>query len=127
MAGVTRLYASCIISDGAGEENSIINIEHAWMTLAQILNLHPRPTITAIILTNFLAVCGKNLVSVYGRQAWKLFLYINDKFLPAVKSVTDASEDGGAYEKLSLLVTDVVKSQRLEAPEGQLHRTFWYT
>lgn len=127
MSGFTRLYASCMISDAAGEINTSFGVDQAWLFISRILNLNPRSTITAIVLTNFVSVCASSLISVYGNQARKLLSFIHQRFLPAVKEVTDENEDGGAYEKLSLLVTEMVSSRHVNPPEGMLSRTFWYT
>lgn len=128
MTGYARLFSACFISQAAGGgSNASLGIDQAWMWLSRVLNLRPCPTITAIMLTHILTVCGRDLTSVYGRQAWKLIAFVHSQFLPAIRSVTDENKDGGACEKLALFIDDAVNRQQIEPVDGRISQTFWYT
>ena len=127
MAGLCKLYASCLISTAVGgAENTSLNIDHAWSWLARTVNLQPRPAITATMIDAMVSVCGARLLAVYGRQAVKLLNALRVGFMPQIRSVTDQDTDGGAAEKLDQLLNNMTKSHPSE-PQGLLSRGFWYT
>lgn len=127
MAGLCKLYGSCLISSAVGgADNTSLNIDNAWSWLARTVNLQPRPAITATMLESMILVCGARLLAVYGRQAAKLLNVLQTGFMPQIRSVTDQDTDGGAAEKLDQMLIELQKNHPRE-PQGLLSRGFWYS
>lgn len=54
-----------------------LGVEHAWRWLARLLNHLPPTRVTASALEAFVKTGGFRLFRVYGRQFYKLLLYIH--------------------------------------------------
>lgn len=134
VSGFTRLYAALIISNpppsgSGGLQSSSTShphgIEHAWSWLGHMVNVEPRPDITATVLHEFLIVAGHTLSQVYRRQFVKLVESIFTAYLPRIVAVTPSAASGPVSRLESLLKSCI--SGRISPPKGLLSPSFWHT
>lgn len=85
MNGLIRLFCKLLVSGGPPFD---ANMSIAWRWIADILNMDPRPQITAILLRVFLDEAGKKMLQVYGRQFLKLIDLMEKTYLSRLESVT---------------------------------------
>lgn len=67
------------------------------------------------------------MMTVYGKQMWKLMGYIQTIFIAEIRDVTDEQTDGGAFERLCLYITSVIDKKAISGPEGVIVNSFWLT
>ena len=132
VSGFTRLYAAIVVSpppptSGSHSASSAHphGIEHAWSWLAHMVNVAPRPDVTATVLHEFLAVAGHSLARVYRRQFVKLVQVVLDDYLPRIVAVTPAGASGPVTRLESLLKSCV--EGRVSPPKGFLTPSFWHS
>jgi len=132
VCGFTRLYAALIISSPppspGGQSHSTGHphgVEHAWTWLGHMVNVEPRPDVTATVLHEFLAVAGHSLSAVYRRQFVKLVRSTFDDYLPRIVAVSPAGASGPVSRLESLLKTCI--AGRISPPTGLLTPNFWHT
>jgi len=130
VSGFTRLYAAVIISSPppSGSTASASHphgIEHAWSWLGHMVNIEPRPDITATVLHEFLAVAGHSLWQVYRRQFVKLIQSVFTEYLPRIVAVTPSGASGPVTRLESLLKSCI--SGKISPPKGLLSPRFWHT
>ena len=134
VSGFTRLYAALIISSPPPSTSTGLQsastthphgIEHAWTWLGHIVNVEPRPDITATVLHEFLAVAGHALSQVYRRQFVKMVESVHGEYLPRIVAVTPSGASGPVTRLESLLKSCM--TGRLSPPKGLLSPSFWHT
>ena len=134
VSGFTRLYAALIISllppssTGGPQSASTAHphgIDHAWSWLSHMVNIEPRPDITATVLHEFFAVAGHSLSEVYRRQFVKLVQSIFNDYLPRIVAVTPSGASGPVTRLESLLKSCI--SGKISQPKGLLTPRFWHT
>jgi len=129
--GFTRLYASLIISSpppSAGMTPQSVHphgIEHAWCWLAHMVNIEPRPDVTATVLHEFLLVAGHSLWIIYRRQFVKLMEAVSTNYLPHIVAVTPAGCTGPVTRLESVLKLCITGT--ISPPQGLLTASFWHT
>ena len=128
VSGLTRLYAALIIS--SPPPSSVIGparhphgIEHAWTWLVRMVNVDPRPDVSATVLHEFLAVAGDSLSQVYRRQFTKLMQLVSSEYLARVAAVTECPASGPVSRLESVLKACV--AGRTQPPAGLLTASFW--
>jgi nucleoporin GLE1 len=129
MSGIMRLYSSILITDlpqKIGPNGNPHGLNHAWMWFARILNMEPRPDITATLLYDFLQVTGHYLCRAYGKQFHKLLFVLQTEFLQKIKAVTPSGA-GGPLVRLENCLEKWIKEGRIPPPDGVLSPNFWYT
>lgn len=127
MSGFMRLYAAVILSPvppSSTEYSHPHGIAHGWSWLSRILNMDPRPDITATLLYDFLDVTGHALQKAYGKQFKKLLHIICKDFFQKIKQVTP-SGSGGPVERLETFLQQTIKKGYIPPPEGILGPEFW--
>jgi nucleoporin GLE1 len=97
---------------------------HGWTLLARILNMEPRPGITAAALLGILEICGFALFNLYGRQFEKLLSFINNDYLPRIDKITTDGQRA-SFEKLRQFLEDCIKNKSIPQPKGMLTQRFW--
>jgi len=134
VSGFTRLYAALIIStpplsSSAGSQSTSTihphGISHAWSWLAHMVNIEPRPDITATVLHEFFAVAGHTLSQIYRRQFVKLVQSIFNEYLPRIVAVTPSGASGPVTRLESLLKSCI--TGEISPPKGLLSPGFWHT
>ncbi|CAF0786394.1 unnamed protein product [Brachionus calyciflorus] len=71
-------------------------IKKAWQFLADVLNMTPRPEITAEMLTVFFKCTGYQLQNVYGKQFSKLVITFQTDYLKLIKSIKSDKQSEAA-------------------------------
>jgi len=124
VSGLTRLYAAVIISSPPPPSQPACHphgIEHAWTWLGHVINVEPRPDITATVLHEFLAVAGYHLSRVYRGQFTKLVKTMLTEYLPRIAAVSSSPASGPVTRLHSLLTSQTTP------PTGLLSPSFWHT
>ena len=127
MSGFMRLYAAIILSPvppSSTEYSHPHGIANGWCWLSRILNIDPRPDITATLLYDFLDVTGHTLQNTYRKQFKKLLHIICKDFFPKIKQITP-SGSGGPVERLETFLQQTIKKGYIPPPEGILGPEFW--
>lgn len=123
MAGYVSLYAAIIISSPPSTSGPHPHgLEHAWKWLSSVMNSEPLPGITATLIFNFLDICGRRLMTTYGRQFWKLVELLNASFLPKVRT---CGGDGGPISRLEDFLSQALKTRNIREPHGFLGPNVW--
>ncbi len=125
MTGVMRLYAALMVAPVVRGEHPH-GVENAWSWLTQIMNLDPRPDITATLTFDLLDVTGSALYRNYGKQFVKLVQAFRSEFVPRIEKVTPAGS-GGPTRRLENFLDNIIKKGSLDPPAGLLPNNFWYT
>ena len=130
MSGLSRLYAALMVS--SPPPSNLIQaaahphgIEHAWTWLGRMVNVKPRPDITATVLHEFMAVAGHSLSAAYRRQFTKLIQAAFTDYLPHVAAVSTSPASGPVSRLESLL--KACMSGHNKPPTGLLTPGFWHT
>jgi len=128
MSGFVRLYAAItvtppIVSSRRSHGSAVHphGVQHAWMWLARIVNVEPRPDITATIIGDFLSVAGHELNKTYGRQFGKLVGLLANDYMPKIRAATQ-SGSGGPVTRLEGLLRDALAG-RYPRPPPRTDRT----
>ena len=134
MSGMIRLYAAIMVTSAPPPGGHAPNktapaahphgIEHAWVWLTSLVNLEPRPDITATVLYDILYVTGHALLNKYGKQFKKLQQMIMNTFLPKIKAVTPHGTSGPLTRLEEFLQKCIVTGQ-VAPPNGMITADFW--
>ncbi|XP_044537250.1 nucleoporin GLE1-like [Gracilinanus agilis] len=127
MSGMIRLYAALIqlrwpYSKRQGAHPHGLN--HGWRWLAQILNMEPRPDVTATLLLDFLQVCGHALLKHYHLQFWKMLMLIKEDYLPRIEAITGSGQMG-SFLRLQQFLDKCLQHGDIPLPKGSLPPSFW--
>jgi len=132
--GFTCLYAALIISSplpsaGTGLQSASSahphGIDRAWSWLGYMVNIEPRPDVTATVLHEFFSVAGHSLWQAYRRQFIKLVESIFNEYLPRIVAVTPSGASGPVTRLESLLKSCI--TGKISPPKGLLPPSFWHT
>ncbi|KAG1650873.1 Nucleoporin GLE1 [Nymphon striatum] len=132
MSGMVRLYAATIASKPPPKryetpKHNIHGLRFGWKWLAEVLNLDPRPDITATLLFNFLEVAGHEMSNIYKTQFQKLLHAMCREFFPKIKAVTPDGSGGPVLRLETLLQKAISKQGRFPKPSGCIDSKFWST
>lgn len=109
--GYMLFFGALLQVDGAPPEA----LERAWAWLARALNRLPATRLTASSLLNFLKMAGFRLHREYGRQFFKLLLFVNDEFLRRLEAAGDP-DARAAHTRIRTYLQD---REFQEEPEGR--------
>ncbi|GBO26096.1 Nucleoporin GLE1, partial [Araneus ventricosus] len=125
MSGYVRLYAAIIVAPLPANVKDAHphGLAWGWKWLSRILNLEPRPDITATVLYDFLDVTGHSLQTVYGKQFKKIIHILCKDFFPKIKQVTPGGT-GGPIERLETFLQHTAKTGYISPPDGFLDANF---
>jgi nucleoporin GLE1 len=126
MSGVLRFYAAIIQSSppGGGQTGHPHGVEYGWIWLTRLVNLPPKPDVTATLLFDFLEVAGHAVLQVYGRQFKKLLAVIASEYYVRIEKVTPEGKRG-PLTRLRQFLEKCIKSGSIPQPEGYLSQEFW--
>ena len=103
MNGIMHFYFTLLINQpsnpSAPSESIFFNnngLKRAWRWLSDVLNMTPRPDMTAEMLMVFFKCCGFALQRAYGQQFLKLFHTCFTDYLQLIKAIPSELQ-GGAY------------------------------
>ena len=131
LSGITKLYASYIqapipphLTRAAANMPHPHGIENGWKLFVRLLNIEPRPSITAQVIFDLLSVAGHALMKAYGRQFRKLLHGLCVEYVPLIERVTPP--EGRAYTtRLKLFLEECITSGQIKVPEGYLNDEWW--
>lgn len=83
MSGLIRFFCKLLVRGGPPFDNKLT---YAWTWFSDILNLSPRPNITAVVIRIFLDEAGANMIKEYSIQFGKILKTINQKYMPRFKN-----------------------------------------
>ncbi|XP_063230135.1 mRNA export factor GLE1 [Bacillus rossius redtenbacheri] len=126
MSGITRLYAAVVATPVRRRQGKPHphGLREGWRWLAALLNLDPRPDISATVLYELLEVAGGALHAAYGRQFSKLLHLVCDLHLRKIQEISPASCSGPRV-RLETFLQNVVSQKRIPPPAGMLPPNFW--
>ena len=111
MNGVMYLYFTLLIN--MDEKNSAEDgLKKAWTWLANVLNMTPRPEITAEMLTIFFKCCGYSLQKAYGNQFIKMVRISSGDFFQLIKSIPIEKQSGASVGRLQTIFDQFNKTGR---------------
>lgn len=105
----TFLVSSQVPSDFDG-------VKRAWRWLVDVLNMAPRPEMTAEMLAIFFKCCGHRMQQVYGNQFHKLVQTCSNDFVPLIRSIPAERQSGASLGRLENIL-DTYKKNRQQFPE----------
>ncbi|TRZ13404.1 hypothetical protein HGM15179_013707 [Zosterops borbonicus] len=129
MSGMIRLYAAIIQlwwPYGNKQGAHPHGLSYGWRWLAQMLNLEPLADVTAMLLLDFLEVCGNALMKQYGIQFWKTMFFVQKSYIPRIEAVT-SSGHMGCLSRLKIFVQKCLQAEEIPLPKGILTPSFWRT
>lgn len=85
MNGLIRLFCKLLVRGGPPFD---ADCSIAWRWIADVLNLPPRPNITAVLLRVFLDEAGLVMLRAYGTQFLKLVILMETQYLLQLESQT---------------------------------------
>lgn len=127
MSGIMRLYAAILLAQPCRyqqNKNHPHGLSQAWRWISCMLNMDPRPDISATLLFDFLEVAGSALYSHYGQQFQKLLHLICKEYFPKIKQITP-SVSSGPMIRLEAFLQKILKQGHIPPPSGLLPPNFW--
>lgn len=134
MTGIMRLYSAVLIMKDTKPEPTH-GLNEAWRYkykilfmlsfikvivfcrwLVSLISLPPRPDITATMLHVFLENAGSTMERRFGKQFYKLIIFITQKYLPKVLKI----DQGGPVTRLEVMLQDYKKKRKFDEPSGML-------
>lgn len=129
MSGIVRLYAAILQTDvppQLGNRNHPHGLQYGWTWFTRMLNLEPRPSVTATILFDFLEVAGHAMMKRYGKQFKKLLMILCQEYLPKILDVTPANSKATVM-RLKMFLDTCIKEGRIKEAEGRISAQWWST
>lgn len=129
LSGTVRLFAAMIQMEMPPQlsgRSHPFGIENGWIWFTRLMNLEPRPSITATIIFDFLEVAGHALLKRFGKQFQKVLLTLCKDLMPKILQVTPASSKAGAM-RLKMFLEKCVKEGKMKSPDGMLTQRWWNT
>jgi nucleoporin GLE1 len=102
MSGVLNLYFTFLMQCNY-EKNNINNFDGlkiAWKWLTDLLNMTPRPNITAEALCIFLKCCGYQMHKAYNKQFIKLIKICSSDYLKLIELIPPELQSGACVGRL---------------------------
>ncbi len=110
MSGVLYLYFTLLVENKSTE--SSLNLKKCWQWISDVLNLTPRPNITAEILTVFFKCCGYKLQATYGKQFVKLINVCANEFFELIRLLPSEKQSGASIGRLQSMIDQFKRSNR---------------
>ena len=127
ISGIVRLYAAIVQTDvppHLGDRPHPHGLEYAWVWFTRFLSLEPRPSVSAVIVYDFLEVAGHAMMKRFGKQFQKLLLILCESYMPKVTKVTP-NEGKPAVMRLEMFLEVCIKEGKIKEPEGLLSKQWW--
>ncbi|RWS27358.1 nucleoporin GLE1-like protein [Leptotrombidium deliense] len=120
MRALVRLYGAIVQTNKQGLHPHGINC--GWLFIARILNLEPRPAITAATIHAFLSTAAYRLCATYRKQFFKLLQFIMNDFIPRIEKCSSKDIKKQAVSQLKTLIEEfnrnILTLSTLKKPEG---------
>ncbi|XP_059475609.1 mRNA export factor Gle1 isoform X2 [Neocloeon triangulifer] len=126
MTGTAHLFFAILISKLPRDISSQPppTLAKIWTWLASLLNLDPRPDISATILLTCLEVAGHLLCSTYQKQFHKMFIVIVNNYFPLIQQLSP-NVASGPISRLEMFLSKACKGFIFPPPTGALPQHFW--
>ncbi|XP_065350865.1 mRNA export factor GLE1 isoform X1 [Cloeon dipterum] len=95
-----------------------------WKWLSSLLNLDPRPDISATLLLTCLEVTGNAMCATYMKQFHKLVVVIVNSYFPLIQQVSPEI-NSGPISRLELFLSKTARGFVFPPPNGALPANFW--
>ena len=123
MSGVMHFYFTTLLMSTnkiTSNRESYFNngLGKLWKWIAEILNMTPRPSITAEVLSIFFKCCGYQMQTVYRNQFVKIIRVCSTEFLELIKSIPNDQQSGASIGRLENIIDEFKKNKRF--PEWKL-------
>ncbi|XP_077996075.1 mRNA export factor GLE1-like [Glandiceps talaboti] len=128
MTGICRLYAAIMQTQspkGPMHPNPH-GLDEAWKWFSRILNIYPRPDVTATMIYDVLTVCGHSMANTYGRQFNKVLVILIKEYYSKIEDITPRGS-GGPVARLRIFLETCLKKNAVPPPEGRLPSDFLRT
>lgn len=107
MRAIVKLYAAVIQSNI--ESGHPHGLKFGWNWISRLLNLEPRPAVTAAVLESFLSITCHQFYRFYGKQFIKIIDFIQNDYLKRIESVSQKDTKRQSLVKLQMFVDDLKK------------------
>uniref|UniRef100_A0A8D9AB72 mRNA export factor GLE1 n=3 Tax=Cacopsylla melanoneura TaxID=428564 RepID=A0A8D9AB72_9HEMI len=124
---MTQLYAAITITPtrAGGSKPHPHNLMFSWRWMAAMLSLDPQPDVSATLLYSYIKIAGNKMAVTYRKQFFKLIHFIKNNYLRRIKQVTPEDQSQQSIYILEELVNNIVKTNHVPPPEGQLPAKLW--
>ena len=123
MNGVLHLYFTLLMNttsmragvlpQGPISTNHFTNgYKKAWQWLSDVLNMTPRPDITAEMLAIFFKCCGFQMQRAYGKQFLKLTHTCSTDFLQLIKTIPSNKQSGASIGRLEAVFDEYKRNRQ---------------
>jgi nucleoporin GLE1 len=109
MSGVLNLYFTLLMALDT-RNSSIDGMKTSWIWISDVLNLTPRPEITAEMLTIFFKCCGYHLKRAYRNQFLKLVKICFEDFMQLIKSIPNEKQSVASVGRLQSIFDSFSKT-----------------
>lgn len=127
LSGTVRLYAAIMqmeIPPQLSNRPHPFGIEHGWIWFTRLMNLEPRPSVTATVIFDFLEVAGHAMMKRFGKQFQKVLLTLCQELMPKILQVTPPDSKAGAM-RLKMFLESCVEKSQINPPKGVLTQSWW--
>ena len=107
MNGIMHLYFTLLITEtpnqAAPSDSLVFNgngLKRAWQWLSDVLNMTPRPNMTAEMLMIYFKCCGRAMKRAYGQQFLKLVHACFAEYLQLIKAIPSEQQTGAYVGRL---------------------------
>lgn len=123
LTGTMRLYTALMITKPKSGQKlkTPFGLTNAWQWFSSMLNLPPKPDVTATLIHIFLQNVGKSMCNRYKKQFAKLMQFVNEYYMPILKKI----DTGGPVTRLEGLLREYNQCGTFELPSGMLSDNFW--
>jgi nucleoporin GLE1 len=116
MSGVMHLYFTflmqCTSENKSVETKSFDGLKVAWQWISDILNMTPRPNITAEVLSIFFKCCGFQMHKSYGKQFVKLVQICSSDYLKLIELIPSDLQSGASVGRLKNVFDSFKKNRQ---------------
>lgn len=123
LTGMMRLYSAIMVAKPKSSQKleTPFGISNGWQWFCCILNLPPKPDVTATLMHAFLQNVGASMCKTYKKQFTKLLQFIDENYIPLLTKI----DTGGPVTRLEGLLRDFNQKGLFEIPSGMLSDNFW--
>jgi nucleoporin GLE1 len=120
MNGILHLYFTLLMNTSNINKNNYQQTTNhftngykkAWQWLSDVLNMTPRPDITAEMLAIFFKCCGFQMQRIYGKQFLKLTNVCLNDFFPLIRSIPAGKQSGASIGRLQTVFDDFKRNNQ---------------
>ena len=111
MSGVLNLYFTLLMTLNT-RNSGVDGMKVAWNWLADVLNMTPRPEVTAEMLSIYFKCCGYYMKKVYGQQFLKLVKICSEDFMQLIKSIPPEKQSSASVGRLQTVFDYFFKTRQ---------------